>query len=91
MWALCWQETKIEKRLHSHSHNQEPEVLKKKRGAIQRGELSKITMNTKLLGASDNTNLACDVAVSFLDNAILSFKDRDEYTKELGTMLFPLI
>ncbi|KAI5670289.1 hypothetical protein M9H77_10653 [Catharanthus roseus] len=42
-------------------------------------------------GSSNNKSLASDVAVACLQLAVMSFKDQDEYTRALATMIFPLV
>ncbi|MBA0547976.1 hypothetical protein Golob_019103, partial [Gossypium lobatum] len=43
------------------------------------------------LGSSLNSTLSCDVAVSFLKIAMLSFHDQIDYLKEVASMIFSLL
>ncbi|MBA0732095.1 hypothetical protein Gogos_016206 [Gossypium gossypioides] len=43
------------------------------------------------LGSSVNSTLSCDVAVSFLKIAMLSFHDQIDYLKEVASMIFSLL
>ncbi|XP_022736221.1 uncharacterized protein At3g06530 isoform X4 [Durio zibethinus] len=42
-------------------------------------------------GSSVNSTLSCDVAVSFLKIAVSSFHDQLDYSKEVASMIFPLL
>ncbi|XVE56436.1 hypothetical protein DITRI_Ditri04bG0009000 [Diplodiscus trichospermus] len=42
-------------------------------------------------GSSMNSTLSCDIAVSFLKIAVSSFGERLDYSRELASMIFPLL
>lgn len=44
-----------------------------------------------VVGSSDNSSLAADVALLSLEHALSNFQHQDNYAKELASMLFHLI